>query len=120
MSINKKKIQLNKKNINERNYRILLVTLIAVLFIYIFSIPISLIVEDYKVMFIPYLIIIAVLAIVLLLHKLLKKHTLVFTYKFLIIYFFIFSIFKYSSSTKYGLYNNFIFLLFNSNGCPRI
>ena len=91
---NKKQIQLNRNDINKRNYRILLVTLIALLMIYICSIPISLIVDEYKVMFIPYLAIIGVLALVLLLRKLLKKKILLFSYLFLSAYY----IFLVSSS----------------------
>ncbi|MGM9972163.1 MAG: GGDEF domain-containing protein [Anaeroplasmataceae bacterium] len=84
MELNKKKIQLNRKDINERNYRILLVTLIAILIIYICSIPVSLIVTEYKVMFVPYLIVIGVLSIILgfifLFKKVFKKYILFFSY----------------------------------------
>ena len=91
MDFNKKKIQLNKKDINERNYRILLVSLIAILLIYICSIPVSLVVKEYKVLFIPYLIIIGVLAIMLGLifsfKKLFKKYILIFSYLLLMGYY---------------------------------
>lgn len=91
MKLKQKKIQLNKKDINERNYRILLVTLIAVLIIYICSIPVSIIVEDYKVMFIPYLIVIGVLSFILsliwLFRKVFKKHVLFFSYFLLTVFY---------------------------------
>lgn len=87
MNLNKRKIQLNKNDIDKRNYRILLVTLIGVLILYICSIPISLLVDEYKVMFIPYLGIIGALSLVLLFRKLLKKSILIFSYLLLFLFY---------------------------------
>ena len=87
MIINNKKIELNKKDIDERNFRILLVTIISLFFIYVFSIPISLIVEEYKVMFVPYLIIIFFLLLILLFFKFFKKNILLFSYIILSIFY---------------------------------
>lgn len=87
MIINNKKIELNKKDIDERNFRILLVTIISLFFIYVFSIPISLMVEEYKVMFVPYLIIISFLLLILLFFKFFKKNILLFSYIILSIFY---------------------------------
>lgn len=78
--IDKNKVNMNKTVINARNYKILLVTIISVLILYVSSIPVSLLVDNYKPMFIPYICIIAVLILLLSIYRLFKSHILIFSY----------------------------------------
>lgn len=78
--INKNEVNMNRNVINERNYKILLVSIISVLILYITSIPISLMVDNYKPMLIPYIFIITSLILLLAIYRFLKKHILIFSY----------------------------------------